>query len=473
VIAHGIPHIEPFTLHQGLHFVMHQWLSATMFALIYDTLGSPFLYLLVAVIKGFIIYSVFRLCVRVSEGNFLISFTIALAVSIPLDFFMVPRPNLFSIFVFSLELNLLETGVQTKPPCGCCHSAPENDDIFVVAHDKTTIEKLNKFAIPCGLPILSVLLINLHAAMWPFFFVLMIPYVIDGFRFSIWGVKGDGYPVLPLGIAAVLSFAAGWINPYGFESMTYLFRSYGNAYISAMIVEMQSPDFKSLLGIMYFTIYFIPILIYCFHKGQARLRYALLMIGTGFMGLSSARSLSLFLVCAIPFLAHPLKSVQLLKTAGMQPRFPWLRYVMMSILVVFLGSFFFISAGKSEKESEITQPIKAVNYIKTHLNNENIRLYTSFNAGGYSEFQGLRPFIDTRAEVFCKSNNQKENIIDDYFDVAFGKTHYRELIKKYELTHFLVGKTDILNVYLPKDPDFEMLFSDDNFKVFTLKTLSS
>jgi len=82
----------------------------------------------------------------------------------------------------------------------------------------------------------------------------------------------------------------------------------------------------------------------------------------------------------------------------------------------------------------------------------------------------LRPFIDTRAEVFCKSNNKKEDIINDYFDVAFEKTHYRELIRKYKLTHFLVGKTDLLYVYLPEYPDFELLFADGVFKVFSKKT---
>jgi hypothetical protein len=102
VLTHGIPYIEPFTIHQGFHFVMQQWLSATVFALIYDTLGNPFLFALVAVIKGFIIYSVLHLCMRISENNFLVSFTIAFAIRIRLDFFMVPRPNLFSLFLFSL-----------------------------------------------------------------------------------------------------------------------------------------------------------------------------------------------------------------------------------------------------------------------------------------------------------------------------------------------------------------------------------
>ena len=351
VIAHGIPHIEPFTLHQGLHFVMQQWLSATVFALIYNTLGSPFLFVLVAVVNGAIIYSVFRLCMRISEGNFLVSFTIAFAVSIPLIFFMVPRPYLFSILLFSLELNLLEASLITKPPCECLYSAQENVDRYGIARAKACCNNFRKYAMLWCLPILSVLLINLHAAMWPFFFVLLGPYFIDSFRFNLWGVKGQGYPLLPLGIAAVLSFAAGWLNPYGLESMTYLFRSYGNPYTSAIISEMRSPDFKTQVGIVFFIIYLFPILIFCFHKGKTRLRYALLIIGTGYMGLSSVRSLSLFIVCGIPFLAYTLKSLQILKTPGTQPRFPWLRFLLAGIIIVCIGLVFLHSSRKKRERS--------------------------------------------------------------------------------------------------------------------------
>jgi hypothetical protein len=473
VLEHGIPHIEPFTLHHGLHFVMQQWLSATVFALIYDNLGSPFLFVFVAVINASIIYSVFRLCMRISEKNFLVSFTIAIAVSIPLKGFMVLRPFLFSILLFSFELNLIEAFVQPKLPSERHTPAPDNNEKNIPAHAKTWCAIIKKGAILLGLPILSVFLINLHAAMWPFFFVLLIPYFIDSFRFNLWGIKGEGYPRLPLVIAAVLSFATGWMNPYGFESMAYLFRSYGNAYVSTLILEMQSTDFKTIFGMFVFIIYLFPILIYCFYrKGETRLRYALLIIGTGYLGLSSVRSLSLFVVCGIPFLAYTLKSVQILKTPVAQPRFPWLRFLLTGILVVWLGISFYIRAGKSEKEAEILLPIQAVNYIKTHLDKESIRLYTGYETGGYAEFKGLRPFIDARAEVFYKSNNQKEDIADDYFNVKLGKMHYRELIDRYKLTHFLVGKNDVpLYVYLSEDPNFELLFTDDDFKVFAFKTV--
>jgi hypothetical protein len=475
VIAHGIPHIEPFTFHQGLHFVMQQWLSATVFALIYNSLGSPFLFVLVAIVNCSIIYSIFRLCLCISEGNFLVSFTIAFAISIPLSLFMVLRPYLFSVFLFSIELNLLEAWLQTELNRGRGNPTPEMAENKIFAFTNSCCRSFfKKNSILWGLPILSVLLVNLHAALWPFFFVLLLPYFIDSFRFNLWGVKGQGYPCLPLCIAAALSLIAGWLNPYGLESMTYLFHSYGSDYMSTASTEMQSPDFKNAFGIFVFIIYISVAMLFSVNcKNKTRLRYVLLIIGTGYLGLSSIRNTNLFLVCGIPFLAYTLREVQITITPRTQPGFPWLRHVLLSILVVFLGAFFMLSAGSSEQKTEIFLPVKALDYIKNNLNTENIRLYTGYETGGYAEFQGLRPFIDARAEVFFKSNNQKSDIIGDYFDARLGKAHYRKLIDKYNLTHFLVGKTDILFVYLPKDPDFEMLFSDEDFRVFALKTVTN
>lgn len=40
VLQHGIPTIEPFTLHQNFSFVMQQWLTAGIFWVVYSKLGA-------------------------------------------------------------------------------------------------------------------------------------------------------------------------------------------------------------------------------------------------------------------------------------------------------------------------------------------------------------------------------------------------------------------------------------------------
>ena len=39
VLSHGIPTIEPFTIHSNLSFVMQQWLTSSIFWIIYKNIG--------------------------------------------------------------------------------------------------------------------------------------------------------------------------------------------------------------------------------------------------------------------------------------------------------------------------------------------------------------------------------------------------------------------------------------------------
>jgi hypothetical protein len=104
VLENGIPHIEPFTIHKGFEFVMQQWLSAGLFYVLYNAVGSIGLKLIVSLFYGLIIYVSFKLCMKVSGGNFFVSFCISMAVGLLLFFFMVTRPTIFSCLILVTEL---------------------------------------------------------------------------------------------------------------------------------------------------------------------------------------------------------------------------------------------------------------------------------------------------------------------------------------------------------------------------------
>ena len=50
VLKNGFPHIEPFTIHEGMSFVMQQWLSGVIFSINYSFFGEAGLYLVVILI---------------------------------------------------------------------------------------------------------------------------------------------------------------------------------------------------------------------------------------------------------------------------------------------------------------------------------------------------------------------------------------------------------------------------------------
>ncbi|MDF2885066.1 MAG: hypothetical protein K0R54_5637, partial [Clostridiaceae bacterium] len=96
----------------------------------------------------------------------------------------------------------------------------------------------------------------------------------------------------------------------------------------------------------------------------------------------------------------------------------------------------------------------------------NVVLYTGYNDGGLTEFRGLPSYIDPRAEVFVKKNNKKDDIMKEYIDMQSGNLYYKSVLDKYNFTHLLVPDKDILSTYLPYDNDYDIIFSNESYKVF-------
>ena len=103
VLAHGIPVIEPFTLHQNMGFMMQQWLSAVIFWLVYSSLGTYGVLGLVFLMLVCIVWMIYRLAMLISSGNFLASFVATLPVSILLAHFLYTRPIAFTLLILIIN----------------------------------------------------------------------------------------------------------------------------------------------------------------------------------------------------------------------------------------------------------------------------------------------------------------------------------------------------------------------------------
>jgi hypothetical protein len=121
-----------------MSFIMQQWLTAAIYWLAYAKLG-------IAVFGN----CISRLCLhhkrcvsarQVSfQGKFQASFLAAFLTALLLTPFLVSRPKLFTLLILICELYLLERYIASRRL------------VYLIA-----------------LPILSALLVNMHAAMWPY-----------------------------------------------------------------------------------------------------------------------------------------------------------------------------------------------------------------------------------------------------------------------------------------------------------------
>ena len=109
IFDNGFPHVEPFTIHSGLSFVMQQWLSASIFWIIYKYLGEMGLRIILLILLVIIVYIVYKLCMLLSDNKFYLSSGITIVIAMLLAaFYIVDRPQVFSCIIFLLEFYLLE-----------------------------------------------------------------------------------------------------------------------------------------------------------------------------------------------------------------------------------------------------------------------------------------------------------------------------------------------------------------------------
>ena len=425
IINNGIPHIEFLTIHNNLHFVMQQWLSSTIFYIIYNYLGDLGLYLFIFIINMLIVFFLYRICLVITNKKIYASVIISVVTDLLLELiFIIPRPQIFSILILVIELYLLEIFIKNK----------SNKSIYFIL-------------------LLSILLINLHSSIWPILFIFMGPYLVELF------ISKDNkfYKLL---IIFILCILVGFINPYGIESMTYFYKSYGVREINYYIVEMHHIGFvdKETTWLSILLIIYSLIVYYLNFKNRKELsiHQILFLLGTTLMAYINLRNSSLFFISTLPFISKYINIKD-----GTTKSIPIKIYILFLITIglSFIGSIInknYILKSKTEK---------IVEYLDNNTN-KNIKIFTNFVDGPYFEYNNYKVYIDSRAEVFLKANNKKEDILMEYFNIISNKKDIDNFLDKYEFDYLLVLKGDLLFKYLKNDKSYELVYNNNEYNLF-------
>ena len=398
IIQHGIYHTDVMSMHEGFDIVVQNWLSAVIFWITYAFLGSKGIFFMVFIVNIVICFLLYQICMLLSNKNKLLSTIITIFTDLNLSlYFIVSRPQIFSFAILLLVIYLLELYIQ-------------NDD-----------KKYLKF-----IPLLSFIEINLHASLWWFIFLFMIPYIIDSIKKK--KLMLEGYKTKPLIICFIISFLVGFINPYGYKAILFIFNSYGDKYMFKYIYELQPFSFNNLISIHIFVIALITMLCYVyFRKGQIRVRYICMYCGTLILGMITVKALSHFiLVSAFP--------IALLLKDSFPKTFKWKKvgYTILGTIILCLISYTGYRYYKMNNRIEFIHAGKeAADSIELFAGKYPANVYVSFNDGGYIEFRGYKSYIDPRAEVFLKKNNHKADIYKEYYEFETGQIDIDKFLKKY------------------------------------------
>ncbi len=429
IVTNGFPHVDFLTFHENLTLVVQQWLVDVLFFFVYDVGGKNGLYFLTLLVNIYLIFITYHLLMLVTDKkrNLSILFTCVITSSLAF-FFLLPRPQIFSFAILITELYVLE---------------------HYMKKGNTKILYL--------LPFLSWLMIQVHASLWPMLFCFWLPFFLNTFSFSIGRLSSEAKPKKPLLLAFIFMILVALINPYGVDAIFYLFRSLNSRSLYHIVPEMRIPDIHTFMGIVsYFCLFVVWIGYFLFTKSKIKIRHFLLLLGTTYLTISSRRGLAYFLIAAIYPLAYYFRS-NFYRVRDLPLSFR--QSIPLLVAVLFLGimpiGLILSSDGVLMKYSMQ----EGIDYLLENEDADQVRLYCAYGECTYAEYMGLKPYMDSRAEVFIKENNQQADILDEMFYLQNYALDYHDFLDKYQFTHLLVTEDDYLYQLLLHDSDYEVFFS--------------
>lgn len=430
ILNNGFFHIDPFTIHEGLNVVVQQWSFDIAIYLINNYTGIVGLYIFTNIMNILTIIAIYKLLMLVTDNKRNISvITTTIIGSLYSIMFLTLRPQIISTPLLILELYFLEKYFKTN-----------NKKNLIV------------------LPILSLLMINTQAAIWPMLLCIIIPFILNTFNFKIGKIESSKRDIKPLIITLILMILIAIINPYGIDALLYLKNSFGIEAINEVVPEMESVNINLSYGKMVFIIVISVYMAFIIKKDKIQLRYILMLLGTSYLAFSSNRGILFFIITSIyPIAIYKNNKKNYNKETNNNGI---LIFAITSIIIVLLPFTILVKTKQISIRNNIEEHIDHI-YKQEKGNLDNVRLYCPYAVCTYAEYIGIKPYIDSRAEVFSIKNNKKSDIINEYYYLQKNQLYYKDFLNKYDFNYLIVFKTDTLYLQLLHDDNYEIIYKKE------------
>lgn len=140
---------DPFSWHENLTYFYPHWLYDLITYLIYNLFGFSGIFVTTIIFTCILGVTIYITNVEISK-NRIVSFLVTLGSMYMLKAFITARAQLVTFILFELEILFIERFLKTK-----------------------------KTLYGIGLFFIALAIANLHSAVWPFFFVLVLPYIAE------------------------------------------------------------------------------------------------------------------------------------------------------------------------------------------------------------------------------------------------------------------------------------------------------
>lgn len=506
IMENGIDMKDPFSWHENLPYTYPHWAYDVATYQIFNfgenigIGGFNAIYIatvILAMILGVLLYFVAsKLC-----KNQLIAFLITFACIYLLQNFIAARAQLVTYILFVLQILFIEQFLETKK---------------------------KRYAV--GLIIIPIIIANVHLAVWPFYFVLFLPYVAEYLialiadanlyyrikiklnknkikRLTLKKASQERIDKLtkridelqemqeksiarkqerrnnPYRIILKKNSAAKWLivimiicaftgllTPLGDTPYTYLIKTMQGNTMSNISEHLPLTliNNRSILAVF---ILFLAILI--FTDTKITLRDLFMLGGLTLLCFMSRRQISLFvIVCGFIFEKLLVNFINKYDKDGCdkltKAMTSWLGKIVTILVVILISLYFYRNKIYSKVVDDSTYPVAACDYIIENLDTKTMRIYNEYNYGSYLLYRGIPVFIDSRAELYTPQFNgvAGRDIFSDYINISNISTYYEDKFESYGITHVIVKRNAKLNMFLSRDKKYKQLYVDKYYVIY-------
>ena len=457
ILNNGIDMMDHFSFHSGLAYTYPHWLYDVFIYLCYSIGGYVGIHISTIILLLILLVLVFKINKTISDSvsvSAFATFICALSVS----GFATARAQLASFLVFALEIYFIEMFLR---------------------------DKKKRYLI--GLLVLSILICNIHLAVWPFYFIVYLPYLAEYIISLIVSkikikketkfikflknkfVLEKNSNIKYLFLVMILSLFTGLLTPLGDTPYTYtihMMMSNAQEYVKEhqMLSWAQSP----------FTIIIAGETLFLSLISKVKLRDLFMICGLVLMSIISIRHLSLLAligtICFCRLFAMFLENYGFNADKIIINFFSKKSVAIASFVLVIIGSSLIANFQLSKDfVDEEMYPVGAVEYIKENINIDEMRIFNEYNFGSYLLHHDIPVFIDSRADLYTSEYSGFEyDIFDDYH---YMPSHYQEKFEFYGITHVLIYKEidDEVNPFyniLENDSNYKTLYEDEYYVLY-------
>ena len=451
-----------YSIH-NLPYTYPHWLYDLGMYVIYHNSGQFGIYLSTIILSAILGISVYTLCNKKSK-NKVISFVVTIGAMYLIKSFIAARAQLVTFILFVWTIFAIEKFLETKK---------------------------KRYAIL--LIIIPLLIANLHCAVWPFYFVLFLPYIGEYVLVSledlnIWfrikklflnikkkftkkeenkakieekikqitAIKDErnrkvkklrknpyrikvekNHAVLLLIAIMGVAFFTGFLNPAGDGAFTYLYKTMKgnttssiNEHLPLTLVENTEFSFTVVIFLLFLI----------FTDTKIKLHDLFMLGGITYLSFKTRRQVSMFailcspiLACIVTYVFEKYDKETILKIE----RFisGWFGTIVIICLFVIWCTNIVKPTLKDDYIDTSSYPVEASDWILENLDVKNIRLFNEYNYGSYLLYRGIPVFIDSRCDLYSPEFNgtyNEETKKYDGRDIFSDALNIAGVVKNYE-----------------------------------------